>query len=106
MFFHKIFRRFVPEIHPLQVKKTYGIPEKINVTITRKPSGWFVITSPDLPGLVSQCKNLDQLLDVYNDAVLTYFDVPKVASDYVFNELQLQGVGELKLDKKKTLRYA
>lgn len=85
----------------MQVKKKYGIPEKINFHVTRKPSGWFVITSPDLPGLVSQCKNLDELMQMYNDAVLTYFDVPKRESDYVFNELDLQGVGTLKLKHDK-----
>lgn len=106
MLFHKIFRQFVPEKHPLQVKKKYGIPDKINFNVIRKPSGWFVITSPDLPGLVSQCKNLDGLVEVYNDAILTYFDVPKRESDYVFNELNLQGVGQLKLNDKKKLRYA
>jgi len=106
MFFHKIFRQFVPEKHPIQVRKTYGIPDKINFNVTRKPSGWFVITSPDLPGLVSQCKSLNELAEVYNDAVLTYFDVPKGESDYVFNELNLQGVGQLKLNDKKRLRYA
>jgi hypothetical protein len=49
---------------------------------------------------------LNELIEVYNDAVLTYFDVPKRESDYVFNELNLQGVGQLKLSDKKKLRYA
>jgi len=106
MVFHKIFRRFFPEHHPIQVRKKYGIPDKIDFQVTRKPSGWFVITSPDLPGLVSQCKRLDELMDVYNDAVLTYFDVPKRESDYVFNELNLHGVGQLKLKGNKKVRYA
>lgn len=94
MTFHKAFRYFFPEQNPIQIKKKYGIPEKINFNIERKPSGWFVITSPDLPGLISQCKNLDELIDVYNDAVLTYFDVPKKESDYVFNELNLHEFGQ------------
>ncbi len=106
MLFNKIFRYFFPENHPSKVKKDYGIPEKINFNVTRKPSGWFVITSPDLPGLVSQCKNLDELIVVYNDAILTYFDVPKKESDYVFNGLDLHGVGQLKLEKGREVRYA
>lgn len=103
---NQVFRYFFPEQNPIQVKKKYGIPEKINFNVTRKPSGWFVITSPDLPGLVSQCKNLDELMEVYNDAVLTYFDVPKRESDYVFNELNLQGVGQLKLKNDTMPQYA
>lgn len=106
MTFNKIFRFLFPETHPLQVKKKYGIPEKIDFNVKRKPNGWFVITSPDLPGLISQCKNLDELIEVYNDAVLTYFDVPKRESDYVFNELNLHGFGQLKLKDNKNMCYA
>ncbi len=102
----KIFRFLSPERHPCDVKKEYGIPDTIGFSISRKPSGWFVITSPDLPGLISQSEKLDDLMEIYNDAILTYFDVPKKESDYVFNELDLKGVGTLKLSKDGGVRYA
>ena len=106
MAFNKFFRYFFPETHPFQVKKKYEIPEKIDFNVTRKPNGFFVITSPDLPGLVSQCKNLDELMEMYNDAILTYFDVPKRESDYVFDELNLHGLGQMKVKDQKKVRYA
>lgn len=104
MSLYRLFRYFFPERHPIEIKREYNIPEKVNFSVARKKSGWFVVTSPDLPGLISQCENLDELLDVYNDAILTYFDVPKRESDYVFNELNLNGVGQLKL--KDNRQYA
>ena len=104
MSLHKFFRFFFSERHPIHVKREYGIPDKIDFSVTRKPNGWFVITSKDLPGLVTQCKTLDELIGVYNDAILTYFDVPKRESDYVFNELNLEGFGQLKL--KENRQYA
>ena len=106
MLIKKIFRIFFREHDPIQIKRKYGIPDKIDFKIERKPDGWLAITSPDLPGLISQCKNLDELMETCNDAILTYFDVPKKESDYVFNELDLHGFGQLKLEPKKKFQYA
>ncbi|MCG2697596.1 hypothetical protein L6307_00650 [Candidatus Parcubacteria bacterium] len=102
MSLYNFSRWFFPESDPSEIRRKYGIPEKINFNISRKSNGWFVITSPDLPGLISQCKKLDDgLIETCNDAVLTYFDVPKRESDYVFDELNLHGVGQLKLKGSK-----
>lgn len=62
---------------PHQIKFKYGIPDKINFKIKTTKDGWMLITSPDLPGLITQAKNPKQLHKMINDAVLTYFDVPE-----------------------------
>ncbi len=38
-----------------------------------RPSDWYVATSPDLPGLVTQGKGLDDTVGNVKDAVSAYF---------------------------------
>jgi predicted RNase H-like HicB family nuclease len=85
-----IYRFFYPEKAIHAVKAEYDIPDKINININITPDGWFVATSPDLPGLITEAASHDELLDNFNDAVLSYFDVPKRVSDCVFDELTFE----------------
>lgn len=106
MFFQKLFRKFIPAKDPTVIIKEYGIPESITVQVRRTPTGQFVIASPELPGLISQSDDLKHIVEMYNDAILTYFDVPKRESDYIFNALRLEGMDELRLNEDITLHYA
>lgn len=47
----------------------------------------LIATSKDLPGLITNAKNTEELLEMINDAVLEYFDVSKLESDYIFDVL-------------------
>lgn len=38
------------------------------------PGEWYVATSPDMPGLVTQGKGLDDTIANVKDAILAYFD--------------------------------
>lgn len=78
------------------LRKDYHIPEKINLKLTAK-DGYFVITSPDLPGLITQAKNFDEMLDMLNDAILTYFDIPENECDFVMDKICIEGVGTISL---------
>ena len=102
---NKIYRYFQPQQDPYSIKKKYGIPDNISLTVEFK-DGWFIVTSPELPGLITEGRNGDELLGMVNDAILTYFDVPKKESDYVFNMLNINGVGRFSYDKKKVLQTA
>ena len=38
------------------------------------PTEWYMATSPDLPGLVTQGKGVDETIEMVKDAILAYFD--------------------------------
>lgn len=100
-----ILRFFIPQEDPLIVRRKYNIPDTINYDIRFGPKG-FVATSKELPGFVTNAKNPDELLDMINDAILEYFDVPKTESDYIFDQLNIHGYGTVTLKqeaKKKQL---
>lgn len=85
----KLFRVAFPHKDPVAIKREYHLPDSLNWTIRLSPDGWFVATSKELPGLVTQAKSQEELLEMINDAVLTYFDVPKRDADVVYNQLKL-----------------
>jgi len=91
---HHIWNKIKQSIHPKpkllphQVRAKYNIPNQINLDIEYKKNGWLVITSPDLPGLITQAKNQKQLYTMLNEAVLTYFDVPQNEAGEAFNTIE------------------
>jgi hypothetical protein len=92
-YFNKIFRLFIPAESPAILKKRYDIPEALNMKIRFTKDGYFVLTCDELPGLITEAKNGKQLIEMLNDAVLTYFDVPKIEGDVVYNQLNIDGYG-------------
>lgn len=54
-----------------------GFPAKIAVRVTRSRDGGFVASILSIPGAITQADSLSELLDMVNDAVRTYFGVPK-----------------------------
>ncbi|MFH1191904.1 MAG: DUF1902 domain-containing protein [bacterium] len=87
-----LFRIFFPQKDPNCIKKLYNIPEKIDWEIKLNNQG-LVATSKTLPGLVTNASNTEELLEMMNDAVLEYFNVSKLDSDYIFDTLDLAGQG-------------
>ncbi|MFH1145449.1 MAG: hypothetical protein V1707_00590 [bacterium] len=85
--FHKLFRFLFPHSNPIDIKRRYGLPDGLSIHIKMTNDGWLVATAPDLPGLVTQARNRVELLEMVNDAVLTYFDVPKREADVVYDQL-------------------
>ena len=86
---HRLFRFLFPQASPEEIKHKYHLPENLNLNIELTKDGWYVVESPDLPGLITQARNRQELLDMVNDAVLTYFDVPKREADYIYDELRI-----------------
>lgn len=91
--YNKIFRFFVPGKTALEIKKKYGIPDRLSMKIRFTRDGYFVLTCNELPGLITEAKDGKELIYMFNDAVLSYFDVPKSEGDIVFNELNIDGHG-------------
>ena len=79
--------------NPDAVKAKYGIPNEINLNIETTPDGWFLVTSKELPGLITSARNARELLEMVNDAILTYFDVPEREAREVFNKIFIEGRG-------------
>lgn len=84
---NKIFRWLFPHKNASEIMQKYHIPEKINLQIELTPDGWFCASSPDLPGLVTQARSQQELVEMVNDAVLTYFDVPRREADIIFDKI-------------------
>lgn len=91
--FNQIYRVFNPAKSPDEIRSTYGIPEKIDFHFELHRDGYMVLTADQLPGLVTEGKDSKELLEMFNDAVLTYYDVPKKEADFVFPALDLSGIG-------------
>ncbi len=83
----KIFRLLYPHKDPAIVKREYGIPESLNINVRISKDGWFVISSTELPGLITQAKDHQELIEMINDAVLTYFDVPRKEADIIYDRV-------------------
>jgi len=95
-----LFRLFFPQKNPLDIVKEYDIPNNIEWNIQLNSNG-LIATSKDLPGLVTNAKNPEELLEMMNDAVLEYFNVSKIESDYIFDTLNLSGQGTIRLKQAK-----
>ena len=89
---HKIFRALYPARNPEELFREYNVPRTLNLQIRLTQDGWFVATVPELPGLITQAQSQHELLDMVNDAVLTYFDVPKRQADIIYNQLNIPGI--------------
>lgn len=58
-------------------------PQKIAVRVTRSEDGGFVAAIVSIPGAITEAESLSELLDMVNDAVRTYFDIPKQYASYM-----------------------
>lgn len=94
---NKIYRFFIPQGNPREIKRKYGIPDQLDFLIEITNDGWFIAESKNFPGLFTQARSKEELLDMVNDAILTYFGVPKKESDYIFDEFRLPN--------NETIRY-
>lgn len=91
--FKKIYNSFFHSSHPASIRQKYNIPNTIKLKINITEKGYLVATSPDLPGLITQARDAKELLNMVNDAVLTYFDVPDREANIVFDQLNIDGQG-------------
>ncbi|MFH1404799.1 MAG: hypothetical protein ABIH21_01715 [Patescibacteria group bacterium] len=85
----KTIRAIFPHEDPAQIKREYKLPETINFSLRLTPEGWFVVTMPDHPGLVTQAKSHKELIEMINDAVLTYYNVPKRKADIIYDRINI-----------------
>lgn len=101
--FNSIFRFFFPHKSFDYIYQKYDIPRSLTFNFEIKSDGWFVATSPDMPGLITEAKNPQKLLVMLNDAILTYYDVPRREADFIHDNLKIDGYGTVSLEQKKVL---
>ena len=102
----RLFRFFFPQKDPAYIKRTHSIPDKIDWDIQLNQHG-LVATAKSLPGLVTHANSPEELLEMMNDAVLEYFNVSKFDSDYIFDTLNLEGHGSVRLKQvERQQQYA
>jgi len=85
----KFHRLLVPRKDPATIKREFGLPDNIDLQFRITDDGWFAVVAPELPGLVTQARSQQELIEMVNDAILSYFDVPKSAGDIVYNKIKL-----------------
>lgn len=102
--FNQIFRFIFPPLSPAEIIRKYNIPNKFNVAVDLTADGFFVLTCEELPGLVTEAKDGKELIKMFNDAVLTYYDVPKREGDIAFNRMNLDGYGTFVLKSDNRIK--
>lgn len=71
-FFRK--KEIIPEV--LYALK-YKLPDKIEVEIKDGEDGHYFAKIKNLPGCITQAQNAQELLEMVNDAIYTYFEIPE-----------------------------
>lgn len=62
-------------------------PKEIAVKIHRSEDGGFVAEVLTFPGVVTEADTFSELIEMANDAVLSYFEVPEKYAPFVANYL-------------------
>lgn len=73
------------------------LPTELNIVVHIEKDGGFWAEFPDLPGCYTQGDNLAELSNQVQDAILTYFDVPREKAEKFWSELTLFGKGKVNL---------
>ena len=81
-FFKKIFpnRQIEPEVIVAIKGK---LPDGILVKFHKSKDGGYWAEIKNLPGCITQAKNGQELFEMVNDAVYTYYDVPEEYLPYI-----------------------
>ncbi|MEK7508646.1 MAG: hypothetical protein AAB568_02205 [Patescibacteria group bacterium] len=97
---NKLFRFIFPAKNSSDIAREYNIPTKIRFNFESSKDGWIIATSEDLPGFITEARNPQELLQMINDGILTYFNVPKKVGDIVHNKMTIDGYGTVSLKEQ------
>ena len=71
----------------ISLKDKYELPDKLNVLIIKSKSGGLTAKLVDYPGCITHAESMGELIENLNDAILTYFEVPRneaIMADFVY----------------------
>lgn len=77
-------------------------PSKIQIVIHIESDGGFWAEFPQLPGCYTQGDSLDKLPGQVNDALLTYFDIPRKQARKLNYNIEFEGKGVVRPQLKPT----
>ena|SRR2546428_1387094 len=69
------------------LQEKYNLPDVIRVNLTKSKNGGFTAVLVDYPGCITYADTPSELVENINDAVLTYFEVPRneaIKADFVY----------------------
>lgn len=58
------------------IRKKYDLPKSVKVTVKRSRKGLYAYLD-NYPGCLTAARNFGELIENLNDAILTYFNVPR-----------------------------
>lgn len=97
----KLSKKDIKEIHRLRSL----FPNEIAVRTRRSQDGGFVAQVAAFPGLVTEGETFSELIEMINDAMLTYFEVPRKYVPYISNYIppleEVQSFGIFPMIKKE-----
>lgn len=79
----------------------YGIPKSFDFKIHQADGGGYWLDSKDLPGLYTQGETLGKLFENLEDAILTYFDVPRKEARKVGGFINIDAKGLIELSSSR-----
>lgn len=80
----------IPKKQRLEIKRLRGLfPKSITVSIERSADGGFYAEVKTFPGCVTEADTFSELIEMVNDAVKTYFEIPKRYLPYMPTYLPL-----------------
>lgn len=95
----KLFRWLFPARRAKDIVREYHIPSEIRFKFQSR-DGWTVATSEDLPGFMTEARSQQELLEMINDGILTYFDVPRRVGDVVHGQMTIDGYGTVSMNEQ------
>ncbi len=91
----------------MSILTKYNLPNRVRVWVDNTPEGSYVVTFPDLPGCMTEAKDVIDLIYQVNDAIFTYHDVARKdlkGIDFLYAPPQ-SFLGDIKNLKPKVKSY-
>lgn len=71
----------------LNLQQKYKLPDKLKVQVIKSKNGGLTAIVADYPGCITYADSPSELIETLNDAILTYFEVPRkeaLRADFVY----------------------
>lgn len=62
-------------------------PQEIEVRVSRSEDGGFIAAVRNFPGVSTEANTFSELIEMVNDALLTYFEIPAQYAPFVVSYL-------------------
>lgn len=70
-------------VQEVLIAHKYKFPSTISVSIKPSEDGGYIVNITDLKGCVTQAENGKELLEMVNDAIYTYLEIPREYQPYM-----------------------